>query len=303
MGYNPAVVFDDDSALWGIRVDGVRVAGGTQLVRRDVPVAVLAMPSMTKERLVELTDGPLSHYNKVLIIPNLLDVPSLWVRARDIGGILGLEMTSNLLNPIARILKRTFDLSFAVLTAPVWVSLVSAAALLVWLEDRSSPFFRQEREGLFGRPFYAWKLRTMVCDAEDVLKRKLDEDADLRTEWETFHKLRNDPRITRSGRILRRLSLDELPQMFNVLRGEMSLVGPRPLPDYHIERLDPRIVSIRSRVRPGITGLWQVSGRSDVNTEGMERFDGYYVRNWSPWLDAVIVVRTFRAVLRGSGAY
>jgi lipopolysaccharide/colanic/teichoic acid biosynthesis glycosyltransferase len=97
--------------------------------------------------------------------------------------------------------------------------------------------------------------------------------------------------------------VDELPQLFNVLRGDMSLVGPRPLPDYHVEELDPALVKLRERVRPGVTGMWQVSGRSAVGTAGMERFDGYYVRNWSVWLDAVILVRTFKAVIRGSGAY
>ncbi len=109
--------------------------------------------------------------------------------------------------------------------------------------------------------------------------------------------------MTRVGRFLRKTSLDELPQLVNVLRGEMSLVGPRPLPDYHYRQLRPQIRTLRDRVRPGLTGLWQVSGRSEAGTSGMERWDAYYVRNWSVWLDIVILVRTVRVVIQAKGAY
>lgn len=303
LGYEVVAVFDDNVNRWGSEVEGVRIAGGTRLVRRDAPVAFLAMPSLTRERLVELMDGPLSHYNKVVIIPNLLAVPSLWVRPCDIGGLLGLEMTSNLLSPVARMVKRTLDFGLTFFTAPIWVPIIAVAALGVWLEDRHNPFYKQARAGINGIDFEAWKLRTMVPDAEQVLTKHLAADPELQREWDTFHKLRDDPRVTRLGRLLRRLSVDELPQLFNVLRGDMSLVGPRPLPDYHVEELDPAVVKLRERVRPGVTGMWQVSGRSAVGTAGMERFDGYYVRNWSVWLDTVILVRTIKAVIRGSGAY
>ncbi len=143
----------------------------------------------------------------------------------------------------------------------------------------------------------------MVPNAEDVLRQKLEEDAELRHEWETFYKLRKDPRITKTGRLLRRLSLDELPQLINVVRGEMSLVGPRPLPQYHSNELPRRVRELRERVRPGITGLWQVSGRSDSGNEGMEQWDPYYVRNWSLWLDIYVLFKTVGAVLgrKGSG--
>jgi lipopolysaccharide/colanic/teichoic acid biosynthesis glycosyltransferase len=181
--------------------------------------------------------------------------------------------------------------------------LVALLALAIWLSDRGSPFYAQERVGENGRLFAAHKLRTMVPDAEGVLARALEADPALREEWDTYFKLEKDPRITRVGAFLRRTSLDELPQLFNVLTGEMSLVGPRPLPRYHHDELPERVRTLRDRVRPGITGLWQVSGRSDAGNIGMERWDPYYVRNWSPWLDIVILVRTFRVVLKGSGAY
>ena len=175
--------------------------------------------------------------------------------------------------------------------------------LLIWLEDRTSPVFFQKRVGFENLPFTAWKFRTMVPNAEAVLQQRLASDPQLRAEWERNYKLRHDPRVTRVGRLLRRSSLDELPQLINVLRGEMSLVGPRPLPSYHHDQLTSQTQRLRIMVRPGMTGLWQVSGRSDSGNDGMERWDPYYVRNWSIWLDGYILVQTLRVVFRGSGAY
>jgi lipopolysaccharide/colanic/teichoic acid biosynthesis glycosyltransferase len=142
----------------------------------------------------------------------------------------------------------------------------------------------------------------MVPNAELVLQHHLEADAEARAEWEANFKLTNDPRITRVGAFLSKTSLDELPQLVNVLRGEMALVGPRPLPAYHHEQLPTRVRDQRRRMRPGMTGLWQVSGRSDAGHAGMVRWDPYYVRNWSIWLDVVVLVRTVRVVLFGSGA-
>ena len=237
------------------------------------------------------------------MIPDLFEAPSLWVRPRDFAGVLGLELTSTLTRRLPRVVKRAVDLAAVLLAAPVWLPLVGAAALAVYLGDRRSPFYAQERIGEGGRPFRTRKLRTMVPNAEAVLTRALASDPALRDEWETTFKLARDPRITRVGALLRRTSLDELTQLFDVLQGTMSLVGPRPLPRYHHEDLPQRVRDLRERVRPGITGLWQVSGRSDAGNVGMERWDPYYVRNWSLWLDAVILVRTVQVVLKGSGAY
>jgi lipopolysaccharide/colanic/teichoic acid biosynthesis glycosyltransferase len=143
----------------------------------------------------------------------------------------------------------------------------------------------------------------MKPDAEQELRVAIVADPRLQSEWEGDFKLRNDPRITKVGRWLRRTSLDELPQLVNILKGEMSLVGPRPLPDYHYLEISEQVRALRDRVRPGLTGLWQVSGRSEAGTRGMERWDAYYVRNWSVWLDVVILVRTIRVVFSGRGAY
>ena len=303
LGYNPIGIFDDDPSSWNTDLLNVPIEGGTNLVTPEASVAILAMPSMRSSRASELLEGPLSYYRSVLIIPDLFDTPSLWVKPRDLNGILGLEITSNLINPFSRFAKFTFDLLLVVLFSPFWVPLCGILALLIKLEDGGNPFFLQERVGRGGQKFRTFKFRTMVPNAEEVLRQKLEEDEELRQEWETFYKLRHDPRITRIGRLLRRLSFDELPQLINVLRGEMSLVGPRPLPQYHSNELPHRVRELRERVRPGMTGLWQVSGRSDSGNEGMEQWDPYYVRNWSLWLDAVILIRTIRAVVKGSGAY
>ena len=186
-----------------------------------------------------------------------------------------------------------------VVSAPLWAPLLVLLALCVG----KNPFFLQHRVGRGNRSFRPLKFRTMVGNAEEVLEQALLDDPSLRAEWDRSCKLRKDPRVTRIGRFLRRTSLDELPQLLNVLAGQMSLVGPRPLPDYHHEQLTEAARAPRARVRPGITGLWQVSGRSDSGTAGMEKWDTYYVRNWSIWLDIIILARTFSAVLRGTGAY
>lgn len=200
-------------------------------------------------------------------------------------------------------MKRALDLSLVILSAPFWVPLCLLLAGLTWLDDRHSPLFKQERVGQNGQKFFTWKFRTMVPNAEDVLKRHLAENAELRAEWEANFKLRRDPRITRTGNLLRKTSLDELPQLVNVLRGEMSLIGPRPLPEYHHQQLSPETRRMREKMAPGMTGLWQVSGRSEAGNEGMERWDPYYVRHWSFGLDLSILIRTVRVVLLGSGAY
>jgi lipopolysaccharide/colanic/teichoic acid biosynthesis glycosyltransferase len=171
--------------------------------------------------------------------------------------------------------------------------------LAIWLHDRANPFFVQERVGKDGRLFRAWKFRTMVPNAEELLQRRFAEDEAARLEFKTHMKLRNDPRITRVGRLLRKTSLDELPQLMNVLRGEMSLVGPRPVPLYHHEEFSGQGRMLRERVLPGMTGLWQISDRAEPGPAYMEKWDSYYVRNWSIWLDIVILARTMGAVTRG----
>ncbi|MBB5375934.1 Undecaprenyl-phosphate galactose phosphotransferase WbaP [Deinococcus metalli] len=301
-GYRPVAIFDDNAALEGTAIHSVPVVGGTGSTL-DVPVAILAMPGMQRQRLVEMLEGPLATYPKVILIPDLFEVESMWAQTRDFGGVMGLEIARNLLNGSAQMVKRGLDIVLVSLSAPLWLPVCVLLGGLIWLEDRTRPVFFQQRVGFRDQPFTAWKFRTMVPDAEAVLQQKLSADPELRAEWEANYKLRNDPRITRIGRLLRRTSLDELPQLINVLRGDMSLVGPRPLPKYHHDQLTTQTQHLRTLVHPGMTGLWQVSGRSEAGNLGMERWDPYYVRNWSIWLDIYILIRTFSVVVKGSGAY
>lgn len=302
LGYIPAAIFTDD-APQGTIVNGVSVLGHLRNTTYRTPVAIVALGEASRHKLVDALDGPLETYRRVILIPDLTDAPSLWVVPRDLQGILGLEITKNLLNPFSRIFKRLADLALVASTAVLWVPLMLLLYGLIWLEDRKNPMFFQPRVGKGGGMFRTVKFRTMVPDAERVLQKALKEDPKLREEWETHYKLKKDPRITKVGNMLRKTSLDEIPQLLNVLRGSMSLVGPRPLPAYHYQELPERVRFLRDKVQPGITGLWQVSGRSEAGTAGMEKWDPYYVRNWSIWLDIVIMARTFKTVVFAKGAY
>ncbi len=299
LGYVPHGICTDDRA-W--EVGGVRVLGGLAEVNTLASAAIIVSRGISAEENRAIIARVLPAYRNVMIIPDMGDVPSLLVSPRDLSGTLGLEISQALLSPVASKLKRAADLLLVSLTAPLWMPLCGLILGAIWVEDRKSPLYKQKRAGREEKPFFTFKCRTMVPNAEEVLKRRLAEDPVLRAEWESAFKLRVDPRITRVGRILRKTSLDELPQLFNVLKGDMALVGPRPLPLYHLEELGSTVRAQRLRMRPGLTGLWQVSGRSDTGSEGMRRWDHYYVRNWSLWLDMIILVRTIRVVVLGSGA-
>ncbi|HZS83352.1 MAG TPA: sugar transferase [Stellaceae bacterium] len=197
--------------------------------------------------------------------------------------------------------KRLLDLAGAGLALLFLGPLLLLIALLLKLEG-GSVFFRHRRIGLNGARFDCLKFRTMVPDAEAALQKLLACDARARSEWDCNFKLRSDPRITRLGRFLRKTSLDELPQLINVLRGEMSLVGPRPIVEEEIARYGSAI-RLYFSVRPGITGLWQISGRNDVDYRARVTLDASYARDWSLMKDLMIILRTVQVVLAGRGAY
>jgi len=302
IGYSPVGVFTSDAPA-GALLEGLPVLGGPREITADAEVAFVPLAEAMLHPLTDSLDRKLSGYRRLILLPELDEDIFLWVHPRPMGGLMGMEVASNLLSAPARMVKRAMDVGLTLLAAPVWLSAVALLGMAIWLSDGGAPFYCRPRMGRRGRPFRPIKFRTMVPDAERRLERALAENPALRAEWEATRKLRDDPRITRAGRLLRRWSLDELPQLLNVLAGTMSLVGPRPLPDYHRADISPGTRRLREQVRPGITGLWQVSGRSESGTAGMEKWDAYYVRNWSVWLDLVILARTVRAVLSGRGAY
>jgi lipopolysaccharide/colanic/teichoic acid biosynthesis glycosyltransferase len=181
---------------------------------------------------------------------------------------------------------------------------MALAALWIKLSSPGPAFYRQEREGFEGRRLSVWKLRTMYQNSDEMLESWLADHPEDREKWSRYFKLPHDPRILPFiGRLLRRTSLDELPQLWAVLQGEMSLVGPRPFPDYHLRHFSDEFRALRTRVLPGLTGLWQVSARGDGDVEVQQALDTYYIRNWSPWMDFYILARTVAAVLLARGAY
>lgn len=195
--------------------------------------------------------------------------------------------------------KRLFDIMLVVMSIPVSFPLILGLWLLVRL-DGGRGFFGHERIGRAGQPFKCWKIRTMVPNAEKILQHHLENDEDLAREWAETFKLENDPRVTRLGALLRKTSLDELPQLWNVLRGEMSLVGPRPVPLEEMENYADHQWAYK-RMRPGLTGLWQVHGRGICTYEERVEMDVHYARTVSPFLDMKIIFKTFGVVLRKTG--
>lgn len=193
--------------------------------------------------------------------------------------------------------KRVLDVSIVLLGALPVVFVTLVLAVLIAL-DGKSPFFLQKRIGLNGRVFHMWKLRSMVADAEGRLEAYLASDPDARKEWNRNQKLRNDPRITKVGRIIRKTSLDELPQLWNVLRGDMSLVGPRPM---LLSQQDLYPGTAYYALRPGITGFWQISVRNESSFAERASFDTDYLRKMSFRADLSVLAKTFRVVLRGTG--
>lgn len=205
-------------------------------------------------------------------------------------------------HPVQRAVKRVIDIVGSLVLIVLLLTLGLVVAIAIKVDSRGPVLFVQRRVGRNGVEFPLLKFRTMVRDGEGALLGHISTDEDLLREWEHARKLRNDPRVTRVGAFLRRFSIDELPQLLNVVVGNMSLVGPRPVPRDEIAYFGQRAGQILD-VRPGLTGLWAVSGRSEVSYEERVELEYRYVVDWSLWMDARILVRTIPAVFRGHGAY
>jgi lipopolysaccharide/colanic/teichoic acid biosynthesis glycosyltransferase len=239
-----------------------------------------------------------------MIVPDLHGLQSLWIEVRDLGGIPGMEVQRKLLIRRNLLIKSGIDYVVAVPLFLISLPILLVAAIVIRIVSPGSPFFTQEREGADGKLIRIFKLRTMYQDAEQQLEKHLAKNDLARIEWQQYFKLKKDPRILPFiGPLLRKTSLDELPQLWNVLRGDMSLIGPRPFPVYHLNQFTYEFRHLRRKVTPGLTGLWQVSARSDGDLAVQERLDTYYIRNWSVWLDILILAKTIRIVLTGKGAY
>jgi Undecaprenyl-phosphate galactose phosphotransferase WbaP len=264
--------------------------------------AVIALPEAGYGKLLQDLEACGNIFPHLMIMHSAAALYTLRVEAGQIAGCLALDVRRDLLLSLPRRTKRAIDLLIVTMSAPVVLPAILLLGLLVRFESSGPVFYGQPRIGRNRSTFRTWKIRSMQVNAEEVLIKALAADEALREEWLHHRKLRYDPRTTRIGRFLRKTSLDELPQLWNVLRGEMSLVGPRPIVEEEIANYGEDF-SLYCRVTPGLTGLWQVSGRSTVGCSDRVRLDSYYVRNWSPWLDLHILARTARVVFTGEGAY
>jgi len=242
------------------------------------------------------------HFRQVLVHMDNPWINQVTLHVADVPGGQVLTFRQNLLDPVRMRVKRLLDMALCLLGSVFLLFIIPLIALCIRLDSKGPVFFIQQRVGQGGRPIRVFKFRTMVTDASTVLDKLLEEDSALREEWVADQKLSKDPRLTRVGAFLRRTSLDELPQVFNVIRGEMSLVGPRPIVESEIAKYGEAYARY-SRVKPGITGLWQVSGRSDTTYTDRVALDQHYVYNWSIWLDIYIIARTIPVLFSGKGAY
>ncbi len=263
---------------------------------------MVVMPTVGSERVREVVEEYAGAFRNVLVVPDMFGLRSLSVTAKDVCGVLTLKLDQRLTLLMPRFCKRAFDLTVAwsvfLLVSPVLLVL----CLVVKLDSNGPIFYGQRRIGRNGRIFKVWKFRSMRVNADEVLRAHLDASPELQEEWERDHKLKRDPRVTSSGRFLRKSSLDELPQLWNVISGDMSLVGPRPIVDAEIPKYGVCFEQYK-RVRPGVTGLWQVSGRNNTTYALRTQMDDYYVRNWSLSMDAYILLRTMKTILFSEGAY
>ena len=198
--------------------------------------------------------------------------------------------------------SRVLDIVLILLAAPYILLAFLAIGILIKLDSPGPVFYHQTRIGRFGRKFHVYKFRTMVVNADQILKDYLDNSPELKAQWLATHKLKQDPRVTRLGSVLRKLSLDELPQLWNIIIGDMSLVGPRPIVDAEVEKYG-KCFDLYIQVRPGLTGLWQVSGRNNTSYQYRVELDEYYVRNRSLKLYFQILWKTVFVVLSKEGAY
>jgi exopolysaccharide biosynthesis polyprenyl glycosylphosphotransferase len=303
LGYRCVGFVDDDPQRGQTDIGRFPALGDTQAVatlirEHQVDEVLITLPWSAQSKIQEIVVLCERLGVTARVVPSILQLNYSRIDVNDFGGIPVLGIRGATVSPVNRLLKRAFDLALGALISLLSLPLVAVAALAVRLESPGPAIFTQMRAGVNGRPFKIYKLRSMRVGAEEERKRL---EALNEVEGPMF-KIRNDPRVTRVGRIIRKLSIDEFPQFWNVLRGDMSIVGPRPAllsevaeyDDWHRDRL---------RVKPGITGLWQISGRSELKFEEMVLLDVYYIDNWSLLEDITIVLRTVPYLLSNRGAY
>jgi Undecaprenyl-phosphate galactose phosphotransferase WbaP len=303
LGLRPVAVVADQ--VVDREIEGIPVFPSVclrQIASGGIKHAIVAAPELSESEFVDVIEQGGDIFPHLIVIPDTDFIWKVGSYTCDLMGILGLEVRNNLLDSGSRIIKRAIDLASSALLTLFLLPLLVIIALMIVVESGFPVFYFQQRLGYGGRLFHMWKFRTMVQDNAMILEHCLATNSERRREWAEFQKLRDDPRVTHVGRLLRRTSLDELPQLWNIIRGEMSMVGPRPylgaqMPKYHAA------YSVYVKTVPGLTGLWQVSGRNRTTIAERIAYDIYYVRNWSVWMDIYLLAKTVGILLSGDGAY
>lgn len=308
MGYDIVGCLAEERWKIGTAIAGVPILGHYDDIedwkeKTGFEDIIVTFPDIPRDQLIGLLKRWDEVSDTIRYIPQTGDLITTGIEIENIGRVLALAVRKNLHKPWNIFVKGVFEFVLAVVMLAAASPLFAVIALAIKLDSRGPVFFRQERFGKRGQVIKVIKFRSMRPDADARLQEYFNAHPEARYEWVRFKKIKNhDPRVTRVGRVLRRFSLDELPQLWNVLRRDMSMVGPRP---YIQEELDQvkQIKSILLQVKPGITGLWQTSGRSLVPFRERLSLDEYYIRNWSLWRDLVILARTVKVMVTGRGAF
>jgi Undecaprenyl-phosphate galactose phosphotransferase WbaP len=309
LGYEIAGFLSDRQEDIGrVLVDDIKVIGRINQIaalmpKHNIQDIIVAMPEISTSRLVKLIERSEEYAETIRFIPGLGSLFTMGVEVEDLGDVLGLSVARNLTKPWNIATKRIMEFILALVSFIVLFPLFMVIAVAIRLDSPGPVIFSQERLGMRNRVFRLFKFRSMHIDSDSKLQDHLERNPEVKEEWHRYQKIKNgDPRVTRVGRIVRKYSLDEIPQLLNILRGQMSLVGPRPYLPREIDEIGDSY-HIISQVKPGITGLWQVSGRNDLPFKERLFLDEFYIRNWSIWLDVVILFKTIKVLIRQEGAF
>jgi len=267
--------------------------------------AILALPDLPAKKLAKIIIRIQKRVRELIIVPEIHGVSPLNTETFHVYDLdlMMLKVNNNVRSSFNQFVKRTFDIVVSVLLLPILLPVIGVLAYLIKKESPGNVFYAHNRIGKDGKIVPVLKFRSMFSDSKERLEKLLESDPAIREEWEKNFKLKNDPRVTKIGKFIRESSLDELPQIFNVLKGDMSLVGPRPVVEEELKKYYKESAEYYKMVKPGITGFWQVSGRSDTDYDFRVKVDTWYVYNWSLWLDIMVLIKTVRVVLLKEGAY
>jgi len=303
LGYTPICFYIKDSQekYLDFYKERLPIYNDINKLPKDVTVFVISETFSDDQELIAYL---YSLYRKVYIIPHmgLIGMINSGIQYLFTERLFILKLENQLNSVLATFIKILMDKILGILILIGVSPLLLIITILVKLSSKGPILYKQERIGKGGKPFQVLKFRSMFVDADSKLQELLNTNDFLKEEWGKYYKLKNDPRITPLGAFLRKYSLDEFPQLFNVLFGEMSLVGPRPFVRGEIEELNPKLLPLYAQVKPGLTGLWQVSGRNDTDRIERMKIDVWYIQNWRPSLDLLILLNTPKAVLTARGA-